>query len=143
MAVAQEILSNFVAEGELFHVVLKDDEMRIFTASGESIASDVPLYILVNEFTFSAAETVAASIQEVGRGTTVGSRTFGKGTIQNTVPLSDDHIFEYTIGHWTTPGGVSYQDVGFTPAVFAPDDPATTKDETLEATLQLILGQGE
>ncbi len=143
MAVAQEILSKFVAEGELFHVVLKDDETRIFTASGEAIAADVPLYILVNQFTFSAAETVAASIQETGRGTTVGSTTFGKGTIQNTVPLSDDHIFEYTIGRWTTPAGVFYQDVGFTPAVFAPDDPTTTNDETLEATLQLIAGNGE
>lgn len=143
MAVAQEILSKFVAEGELFHVVLKDDETRIFTASGEAIAADVPLYILVNQFTFSAAETVAASIQETGRGTTVGSTTFGKGTIQNTVPLSDDHIFEYTIGRWTTPAGVFYQDVGFTPAVFAPDDPITTNDETLEAALQLIAGNGE
>jgi len=143
MAVAQEILSNFVAEGELFRVVLKDEETRTFTASDKAIATDIPLYILVNEFTFSAAETVAASIQEVGRGTSVGSTTFGKGTIQNTVPLSDDHIFEYTIGRWTTPDGISYQDVGFTPAVLAPDDPATALDETLEATLQLISGNGK
>ena len=138
MMVAQELLSNFVAEGELVRVLLKDEELRTFAAGGDAIAPDVPLYVLVNEFTFSAAETVAASIQEVGRGTTVGSPTFGKGSVQNTASLSDDHIFEYTIGHWTTPAGVLYEGVGFVPAVAAPDDPNTAADETLEAALRLI-----
>ena len=143
MMVAQEILSNFIAEGELFQVVLKDDETRVFTATGEAIAPDVPLYVLVNEFTFSAAETVASTIEENGRGTTVGSTTFGKGTIQNVVPLSNDHLFEYTIGNWITPDGVSYQDIGFVPAVVAPDDPNTANDETVETALQLILTKNE
>jgi carboxyl-terminal processing protease len=142
MMVAQELLSNFVAEGELFHVVLKDDETRIFAATGKAVAPDIPLYVLINEFTFSAAETVAASIQEVGRGTTVGSTTFGKGTVQNTARLRDDHIFEYTIGYWTTPQGISYQDIGFIPAIVAPDDPNTAQDETLAAALRLIAEDG-
>ncbi len=143
MMVAQELLSNFVAEGELFHVLLKDGESRLFAASGDPAAPDVPLYVLVDEFTFSASETVAASIQETGRGTTVGNTTFGKGSVQNTVKLRDDHIFEYTIGYWTTPKGVAYEGSGFIPTVIAPDDPNTEKDETLEAALRLISEQNE
>lgn len=138
MAVAQEVLSHFVADGELFQVVLKDDEVRPFAARGGAAASEIPLYVLVNEFTFSAAETVAATIEERGRGIAVGSTTFGKGTVQNTVKLQDDYLFEYTIGHWFTPEGIAYEGTGFTPTVIAPDDPDTSADETLEAALQLI-----
>lgn len=138
MKVAQEVLSNFIAEGDLFYVTLKDGEPRMFSATGEAIVPDVPLYVLVNEFTFSAAETVASSIQENGRGTTIGSQTFGKGTVQNAVKLRDDYLFEYTIGHWYTPGGVSYQGSGFIPSVIAPDDPNSETDETIEAALRLI-----
>lgn len=143
MRVAQELLSHFVAKGELFHVILKDDETHVFAAAGDAAAPDIPLYVLVNDFSFSAAETVASSVQEVGRGTTVGSTTFGKGSVQNTVPLSDDYIFEYTIGYWTTPEGISYEGVGFIPAVTAPDNPDTAVDETLAAALQIIAGDDE
>lgn len=138
MMVAQEVLSHFVADGELFQVVLKDDETRLFAATGDATAPEIPLYVLVNEFTFSAAETVAATIDERGRGTTIGSTTFGKGTVQNTVKLQDDYLFEYSIGHWFTPAGVSYEGAGFTPAVMAPDNPDTRNDETIDAALQLI-----
>lgn len=138
MMVAQDVLSNFIAEGELFQVTLKDNETRVFAATGDAIAPDIPLYVLVNAFTFSAAETVASTIQENGRGTTIGSQTFGKGSIQNAVKLSGDYLFEYTIGYWFTPDGISYQDAGFIPALIAPDDPATDSDETLEAAMALI-----
>ena len=94
MLVAQEVLSNFIAEGDLFYVTLKDNQTRMFSASGEAVAPDIPLYVLVNEFTFSAAETVASTIQERGRGITIGSTTFGKGSIQNAVKLSDDYLFQ-------------------------------------------------
>ncbi|MCP4418692.1 MAG: PDZ domain-containing protein [Chloroflexi bacterium] len=143
MLVAQEVLSNFIVDDALFVVTLKDNEERIFRASGNPATPDIPLFVLVNEFTFSAAETVASTIQENGRGTTVGSITFGKGTIQNVVRLSNDYLFEYTIGHWTTPNGVSYQDVGFVPAVIALNDPDTVNDETIEAALKLILSENE
>ncbi|MCA9918845.1 MAG: PDZ domain-containing protein [Anaerolineales bacterium] len=141
MMVAQDVLSNFMAEGELFKVTLKGDETTVFSAEGNAIAPDVPLYVLVNEFTFSAAETVASTIQESGRGTVVGVTTFGKGTIQNSVKLQADYLLEYTIGHWFTPDGVSVQSVGVLPDVVAPDDLLTPMDETVEAALRLIDSQ--
>ncbi|WP_420641060.1 S41 family peptidase [Candidatus Leptofilum sp.] len=139
MAVAEETMSYFIEEGNLFQVVLKDNEIRMFSATGQAIAPSIPLVVLVNEFSFSAAETVAASIQELGRGTTVGITTFGKGTVQNTVKLRDDYLFEYTIGHWKTPTGTSYQGSGFTPTIIAPDDPDTVQDETVEKALEIII----
>lgn len=138
MTVAQDVLSNFIEDGPLFEVTLKGGETRLFSAVGDAAATAVPLYVLVNEFTYSAAETVASTIQETGRGTTIGTTTYGKGTIQNSMPLKGDYLFEYTIGYWHTPKGVSYQGVGFAPAISAPDDPATAVDETIEAALAQI-----
>ena len=139
MTVAQDVLSNFIETGALFEVTLKDNRTQLFSANGGAIAPDVPLYVLVNQFTYSAAETVASTMQETGRGITIGTTTYGKGTIQNTVPLKDDYLFEYTIGHWHTPAGVSYEGVGFEPAIFAPDDPETAVDETLATALAQIV----
>lgn len=138
MTVAQDVLSNFIEDGPLFEVTLKGGETRLFSTVGDAAATAVPLYVLVNEFTYSAAETVASTIQETGRGTTIGTTTYGKGTIQNSMPLKGDYLFEYTIGYWHTPKGVSYQGVGFAPAISAPDDPATAVDETIEAALAQI-----
>ncbi len=139
MTVAQDVLSNFIETGALFEVTLKDNRTQLFSANGGAIAPDVPLYVLVNQFTYSAAETVASTMQETGRGITIGTTTYGKGTIQNTVPLKDDYLFEYTIGHWHTPAGVSYEGVGFEPAIFAPDDLETAVDETLATALAQIV----
>ncbi|MEZ4591729.1 MAG: S41 family peptidase [Chloroflexota bacterium] len=76
------------------------------------MATDIPLYVLVNEFTFSAAETVAASIEELGRGTTVGSLTLAKELCK--IRLSYKTIICLnTIGHWFTPVKVSYDGIDF------------------------------
>ena len=134
----QEILSFFIADGPLFRAVLKDGQEELFNATGNVIAADIPLIILVNENTISAAEIAAAVIEEQGRGFTVGTQTFGKGTIQNIVSISDEHLLEYTIGNWVTANHASYQNSGLMPRLQAPDDPHTAIDETLAIALEQI-----
>jgi carboxyl-terminal processing protease len=134
----QEILSFFIREGLLFKAVLKDGEEVLFTATGNVIAADMPLIVLVNEFTVSAAEISAAVIAEQDRGLIVGTQTFGKGTIQNIAPIGHDHLLEYTIGNWVTANNISYQGIGLSPHVQAPDDPNTAADETVLSALSQI-----
>lgn len=131
----QEILSFFIPDGVLFKAILKDDEETLFAASGKVIAPDIPLVLLINENSISAAEISAAVITERGRGITVGTQTFGKGTIQNIAPIGDDHLLEYTIGSWATADGATYQGVGLSPMIDAADDPATAADELLSAAM--------
>ncbi len=134
----QEILSFFISEGPLFQAVLKGGKEESFDASGNVIVADIPLIVLVNENTISAAEISAAVVEEQGRGFTIGSQTFGKGTIQNIAPIGNDYLLEYTIGHWITANGLSFQGVGLSPHVQAPDDPNTIDDETLMVALEQI-----
>ena len=64
-----------------------------------------PLVVLVDGGTASAAEIVAAALQDRGRAVVVGSRTFGKGSVQEPATLSDGSAIELTVGHYVTPNG--------------------------------------
>lgn len=134
----QEILSFFIPDGLLFKAILKDNEERHFAATGEVITADIPLILLINENSISAAEITAAVITEQGRGITIGTETFGKGTIQNVAPIGNDHLLEYTIGRWVTADGVTYQSVGLSPMIYAADNPETVADELLLAALDQV-----
>lgn len=131
----QEILSFFVPDGLLFKAILKDDEERLFLATGNVMTADIPLVLLINENTISAAEISAAVMTERGRGITIGTQTFGKGTIQNVAPIANDYLLEYTIGRWVTGDGNSYQGVGLSPTIYATDNPETVDDELLMTAL--------
>lgn len=87
----------------------------------------VPLTVLVNGASASAAELVAGALQDNRRATVVGSRTFGKGSIQSVIPLGADDGIKFTVARYFTPGGHEIQahgvvpDVVVTPAVAADD----------------------
>ena len=80
----------------------------------------IPLVVLVDGGTASAAEIVAAALQDRGRAVLLGSRTFGKGSVQAPSQLSDGSALELTVGHYITPAGRSLDGVGVEPDVFVP-----------------------
>ncbi len=79
-----------------------------------------PLAVLVDGGTASAAEILAGALQDRGRGVLVGSRTFGKGSVQQVVPLSDGSSFELTVATYRTPDGHAVDGVGIEPDVTVP-----------------------
>ena len=138
MLAAQEILSYFIEDGLLFTAELTQDRTVQFRAKGKAIAADLPLVVLMDETSYSAAETCAAAIAETGRGKTVGSNSYGKGLIQATIPLLDDTLLQLTIARWRSPNGEWYQNRGVPPQIEARDDPDTEEDELLQAALELF-----
>lgn len=83
-----------------------------------------PLAVLVDGGTASAAEILAGALRDRGRGVLVGSKTFGKGSVQRVVPLSDGSSFELTVATYRTPAGDSVDGVGIRPDVaIAPTAP--------------------
>ncbi|WP_235980903.1 S41 family peptidase [Streptomyces albidus (ex Kaewkla and Franco 2022)] len=85
-----------------------------------------PLVVLVDGGTMSAAELLTGALQDRGRAVVVGSRTFGKGSVQMPRELSDGSVAEMTVGHYVTPSGRSLDGQGITPdlSVDAPRDAA-------------------
>jgi carboxyl-terminal processing protease len=103
-------------------------------ASGGDEAT--PLVVLVDQGTASAAEMLAASLQDRNRAVVVGSRTVGKGSVQEPLRLSDGSALSLTVGRYLTPSGTSVEGVGVEPDVFVrPDAPGGVAERRAEEVL--------
>jgi len=110
------------------------DEYR--SKSGDAF-EDVPLVVLIDKGSASAAEIVAGAIRDRGRGLVVGTRSFGKGSVQVPIELSGGYYLKLTIAKYTTPSGRSIQAEGIEPdvAVESKDEPAADEETAILASL--------
>lgn len=120
--VAIAVTSKFVASGPIVTVQDRRGRRTTLAADGSAI-SPSPLVVLVNGNTASAAEITAAAIQDVGGGTLVGARTFGKGLVQQIFPLPDGAAMKITTERYVTAHGRDIDRKGIVPDV-AVDQPA-------------------
>jgi carboxyl-terminal processing protease len=112
---------------------------RVFRTSGEPRFPRVPLVVLVNAASASAAEIVAAALQEHERAVIVGRRTFGKASVQSIRPLANGGALKLTTATYRTPNGRDLAEKGVRPAVRAYDDPRTRPDEALARAQRILL----
>ena len=134
----EAILNNFIAEGVFYQAEFKNGQRQTFSADGSAKVIDLPLVVLVNENTYSASEIAAAALADNQRAVLIGTATEGKGTIQDTIALDEQHLLRITIAKWLPPSGVWTQGKGVTPTVEVKDDPATETDEVLHFAIQYI-----
>ena len=114
---AVQILGEFLEkESAAVQMVGKTPEYTktIFT-SGPSRLSDLPVAVLINRASASAAEIVAGSLQDFGRAVVIGEKSYGKGTIQDVVPFGDGSTLRITIAKWLTAKGQDIDKNGITP----------------------------
>ena len=94
--------------------------------------------MLVDRYSASSSEIVAAALRDNHRATIVGERTFGKGLVQAVDPLDNGAALELTIAQYSTPNGSVLSGVGLVPQIRAADDPRTPPDEALAAALRVL-----
>ena len=103
---------------------------------------DKPLVVLVDEGTASASEIVAGAIQDYGRAPLVGVTTFGKGSVQNWIPLSNEEgAVRVTIARWYTPEGRNVSETGLTPdyeVEITEEDMQNGLDPQLDKAIELL-----
>jgi carboxyl-terminal processing protease len=102
------------------------------------VTTELPLVVLVDRYTASAAEIVAAALHDHHRATIVGERTFGKALVQAVDPLDNGAALELSIAHYWTPSGADLSGVGLAPQILARDIPATPQDEALAVALHVL-----
>ena len=143
---ARDIASQFLADGPIFWQEDADGSLLETQASPGGIAVDpaIKVMLLVDGGSASASEIVAGALQDRGRATLVGTRTFGKGTVQQWTQLEDDSGgFRLTIAKWLTPDRTWVHRVGIEPDVVVDEPPAAPGDDpVLDRALQ-ELGAGE
>ena len=116
-----------------------EDQNMVFQAHNTADDAGMPIVILINEGSASASEIVAGAIQDHKRGVIVGTRSFGKGSVQTIIPLPDGAGLRMTTARYYTPANRSIQALGINPDVEVPaqepaKDDAPTNDETLRET---------
>ena len=116
---AVETASAFLNGGPVVSYVQRGQARQELDALTDG-DTGTPLVVLVDGGTASAAEVVAAALQDRGRAVLLGTRTFGKASVQAPTQLSDGSALELTVGHYLTPSGRSLDGVGVTPDVEVP-----------------------
>jgi carboxyl-terminal processing protease len=137
--------SIFIEDGTIVTTDGRARPKRVFEASGSSIDRRIPVVVLVNRESASASEIVAGALQDLRRGTVVGTPTFGKGVFQEIEGLSNGGALEMVVGEYFTPkgrnlgGGGVRRGAGIEPDVRAQDDTATERrDEALEVAVRTV-----
>jgi carboxyl-terminal processing protease len=109
----------------------------VFRAGHHPVTS-LPVVVLVDRYTASSAEIVAAALSEHGRATLIGERTFGKGVVQAVDPLDNGAALILTVARYFTPDGEEIAHVGILPMLHAVDDAATPQDEGLLGAIRIL-----
>jgi len=113
---AIQVVSEFIADGVVMFEQYGDGETFTYQAISGGLATEIPLVVLVDGGTASAAEITAGAIQDYNRGPLVGDITYGKGSVQSWIALEGDAGgVRVTIARWLTPNGRQISEVGLEP----------------------------
>jgi carboxyl-terminal processing protease len=113
-----------------------------YRASGNDLLDGAPVVVLINAGSASAAEIVAGALKHHKRATLLGTKSYGKGSVQSVMPLSGDRAIKLTTAYYYTPSGRSIHNSGIEPDVtFDPpnsDDSSSSDEEILAKALELL-----
>lgn len=140
---AVQVLSEFLPAGEVaMYEEFGDGTQRPLRTIDGGQAKDIPMIVLVNDGTASASEITAGALQDYGRARLVGIQTFGKGSVQNWIPLQDEEgAVRVTIAHWLTPNKRQIHKIGLPPdfvVEITEEDAAAKRDSQLNKAIELL-----
>src|ERR671923_885500 len=137
---AVAVSSLFIEHGEIVSVRGRHRAERTHDALGDAILPEgVPVVTLVDGGSASASEIVTGALRDRDRAEVVGTRTFGKGLVQEVEHLSNGGVLDLTVANYYLPDGETISTKGIKPQVRATDDPDTERDEALPVALDTLV----
>ena len=136
-----EVTSQFIDEGVVLYQIDAQGDRRDWEAESGGAALEVPLVVLVNEFSASASEVFAGALADYRRAPIVGMTTFGKGSVNNLWPLSDGSGVNFTVANWFTPGGTLIEGEGIVPEIIIEPSEAADEDRQLDQAIEILQQQ--
>ena len=141
---AVDVVDAFISEGLIVYTEGREESSYTrFEATPADPSRGVPLIVLINEGSASASEVVAGALQDQNRAVIMGTQSFGKGSVQTVLPLTNDRAIKLTTALYYTPKGRSIQARGITPNILVrqgrvtalPTNPSTYREQDLEGHL--------
>ena len=138
-----DITSSLLPKGKIIYQIQKGDK-KVATKDKTSTKREYPIAVLVNGGSASASEILAGAIKESYKGYVVGTKTYGKGTVQQVKKLSDGSMIKYTVENWLTPDGNWINKKGIEPTNVVDMDsayyenPGDENDNQLQKALLLV-----
>ena len=140
---AKEILELFVKKNKvLYRLDTKGKEDIVYSLSDSS--RSYPIVVITNGATASASEVLASSLKETYGATIVGTKSYGKGKVQQTAALSKNNMIKYTVANWKTPNGNNIDGVGINPGINAElgskylEEPSYENDGQIQKAIEFL-----
>ena len=137
---AVDVASTFIEDGEIVTYRQRQNDDIVYEAEGDAF-EDLPLVVLVNEGTASASEIVAGALQDRERAMIIGTTTYGKGSVQEVVPLTDSSALKLTIAAYFTPNGNDINGEGIDPDVEVDDTAAVQRARAVEILKGIVISE--
>lgn len=138
---AVKVSSIFIEDGVIVYEEKKDGKKQEYKAEGRATLGSMPLVILVNEGSASAAEIMAGAIQDYKKGTLIGKKTFGKGSVQELENIGGGLSLKLTVAKWLTPLGRAINGEGIKPDIeinLTDDDIKADRDPQMEKAVEIL-----
>ena len=132
-----DVLRQILPEGLIVYTEDKYGEKQEMKCDGDT-PIDIPLAVLVNENSASASEILAGALQDTGAATLVGTKSYGKGSVQTVVPLFHEDGIKLTIAKYYTPNGRCIDGIGIDPDVEVQRNDSDTTDVQLEKAQEVL-----
>ena len=118
LSAAYEIADYFVAKGKpIYQLKNRENKITIYKAKNDILRNFKDISVLINNYSASASEILALALKESANATTIGVKSYGKGTVQETDTLSSGAMIKYTTSYWLSPNGNTINTIGISPDI--------------------------
>ncbi|KRG35633.1 peptidase S41 [Psychrobacter sp. P11G3] len=139
---AVSVASLFMDNTDIVQVQARQNKSRVLSTQGDAILKPLPLVVLQNRYSASAAEVLASSLQAQKRATIIGEVSYGKGSVQSVIPLNDEQAVKLTVANYMTAAGKQIDEIGVEPDVTLSGSENTWEQKALELVKARALDSG-
>lgn len=139
---AVSVASLFMNDTDVVQVQARQNESRVLSTQGEAILKTLPMVVLQNRYSASAAEVLASSLQAQKRATIIGEVSYGKGSVQSVIPLNDEQAVKLTVANYMTASGRQIDDIGVEPDIALSDNERSWEQQALDLLKPRALDSG-
>ena len=139
---AVQVASLFMEDTKVVQVKSRQRETSTLTTRGNAVLKPLPVMILQNRYSASAAEVLASSLQTQKRATIVGEVSYGKGSVQSVIPLNNEQAIKLTVAHYLTATGKQIEKIGVQPDIRLSGDEQVWEQQALSLLRKQINSSG-